>query len=1295
MQFFFRRYTSQKDASQGPIGQPVISKVELPKYTVDEVWNRSSVSIEIGDRFIVHATAEIKRRGVLEPFVLLPWRPDYNLLETKSLVHRMFAGDFGLEDADIVREVKFSDVLVLVSVLKWVWARIPGGVVSWDVYDLFKAGEEDLKMSEVAFKTLIPLVSESTARSRIIFNFFDVLSSITSHWKMTSMSGIKVAKLACWWAFSLSDELKKREDETVKPSNYGPSEYLSHRATFSEAYKLWMRAAEASSHLYFAYLRSEAASIQISVTTLSALPAALSSLLASTPYPPRLTSSDVTESLFLSSFVSEPSNNVLATLQHFYGLARRNGSVSSVSIDDEVVNAFLYADPTERAYDTYLTPESSRLLCDIGDNLRQFDCNRTVSGAHMNASITENVGFDQYYRTDPKYVNDYDRPRTRTVSGSSVWSTNRTIEPESPVTANAWSEFATHGFYSDSNIPKIMDPEKYIPDIAILTAQPRNKQFGLRTNQSAYLEPLSAELGALQSAKVPLDYSFWWTWLCAYGPEETPFRRSIFCSCLLIEFDASAMGLSHGMTNSDRFVIIEERMIKAVHQVVRSRDRSFYRHYNGVQHIRRLASRNFKFRTRPESSVVAAAAGMKLKERASLLSLYREFQSNMTNNGSMTVSMVDHSDPGDDRVRRLYDVVNSSTIKSSESDSSKPNLSEAYSEAASYDNISWMPNAPLNQSLQQEFQQLRVSRRLKAVSVVLEDKETIAKALQWAADDSLVSTVTENTPGNVDQLLPTPAPSGLELNDDYAQDTTITPNSVQKQVVPVKISPVAHIVAENGSQRKLQKVFKLKDELAATSVALDSVQTKPALTKTEVKSEKFKSLGFRKALANFFGHSSRKRNKALAVNTEESTLRMLEVTKGDDIRFDTPVQSEQPMQPAEVFAEMSKGMDAEPSGSITATTSSDHEQEVFNANEVKAGSVENFVGAQSYAETSAEVMQERRGNDFEAEYGALSTDSEPANIEIQLISPVTISESRLNQENERQESKRFPQKDNSGEARFPFLKRKPIPAMGRRSQVVKMPLGNSQAVIGGVISAAGSSMDASAKEGTDSRTSQVNSHAASPEKDAPMSITRRSLRSVSVEQMEPLKPSMPPINSFNAAENSISHEGIEVKPEASHKNRSIQMVYQGQKSFGSNELHTDLSFAGRHPSVFGERESSTNLLIDFKPTPVGHEVSNTRPVPRTSFERHSVRSDVQARFMNRSSDITVDDTQFFLPARQAVNEAESSKHLSGDSTMKHVPFDHRVSAPDELHSRPDFVLLNSQNQVTPEKSPRLSKSNFI
>ena len=89
--------------------------------------------------------------------------------------------------------------------MKWCWSRLAGGVVTWDAYELFKVGEQDSNMARDAFATFIPLSVESDARTKIIFDFFDLMAAIAAHWKANGMGGRKLSRLAGWWAFEQID----------------------------------------------------------------------------------------------------------------------------------------------------------------------------------------------------------------------------------------------------------------------------------------------------------------------------------------------------------------------------------------------------------------------------------------------------------------------------------------------------------------------------------------------------------------------------------------------------------------------------------------------------------------------------------------------------------------------------------------------------------------------------------------------------------------------------------------------------------------------------------------------------------------------------------------------------------------------------------------------------------------------------------------------------------------------------------------------------------------------------------
>lgn len=121
-----------------------------PTATVAFLWNRTRIKPENAVFFLDVASAEIKRRGVLEPLILLPFRPSYALRDAQQFIAHIFPNtdDMGFavpaEDSDkyMQHQVQYENIFVLVSAIKWVWARLPGGVVKWEIYEVFKAAEE-------------------------------------------------------------------------------------------------------------------------------------------------------------------------------------------------------------------------------------------------------------------------------------------------------------------------------------------------------------------------------------------------------------------------------------------------------------------------------------------------------------------------------------------------------------------------------------------------------------------------------------------------------------------------------------------------------------------------------------------------------------------------------------------------------------------------------------------------------------------------------------------------------------------------------------------------------------------------------------------------------------------------------------------------------------------------------------------------------------------------------------------------------------------------------------------------
>lgn len=163
--------------------------------------------------------------GLDTPFLLLPFRPTSDPSGARNFVRNFcnYSFDRGhpMSGRVLAQELRLTDPMVLCSVLKWCWSRLAGGVVTWEAYELFRQGEHgeymlrkdtgradnlpDSNLARDSFATFIPLSNESDARTKIIFDFFDLLSAIAAHGKSNGLGGRKLSRLAGWWAFQHED----------------------------------------------------------------------------------------------------------------------------------------------------------------------------------------------------------------------------------------------------------------------------------------------------------------------------------------------------------------------------------------------------------------------------------------------------------------------------------------------------------------------------------------------------------------------------------------------------------------------------------------------------------------------------------------------------------------------------------------------------------------------------------------------------------------------------------------------------------------------------------------------------------------------------------------------------------------------------------------------------------------------------------------------------------------------------------------------------------------------------------
>lgn len=200
-----KKTTQAQQDSSGQRSAPV-----RPRYV--STWDSTHVEPDEVEELLHSCTVEIKSRAEAldTPFLLLPFRPEYDSNSSKTFIRNFYAanreGRSEYRGAALQQELRLSTAEVLCSIVKWCWARLPGGVVSWNIYELFRLGESESGMLRTAFDTFIPLSAPSESTKNIICDFFDLLAAIAAHGKVNGLTGSKLSRLAGWWAFALPDD---------------------------------------------------------------------------------------------------------------------------------------------------------------------------------------------------------------------------------------------------------------------------------------------------------------------------------------------------------------------------------------------------------------------------------------------------------------------------------------------------------------------------------------------------------------------------------------------------------------------------------------------------------------------------------------------------------------------------------------------------------------------------------------------------------------------------------------------------------------------------------------------------------------------------------------------------------------------------------------------------------------------------------------------------------------------------------------------------------------------------------
>ncbi|KAI2616040.1 DUF1708-domain-containing protein [Hypoxylon sp. NC1633] len=487
------RSKSKKNANLQDLTHQLPSK---PRW--DDAYTRTTVEPEEVQDLINRCTAELKARALDLPFLLLPFRPTSDPSAVRIFIRHFFDDSQSLRGEALLQELRMTEPMVLSGVLKWCWSRLSGGLVGWDAYELFKVGEQDSRMARDSFSTFIPLSVENQARSQIIFNYFDLLSAIAAHGKSNGFGGRKLSRMAAWWAF----------------------EHKDTGSGFEGGYKSWLSAADATSHLFFAYLRS--LSPLQARAGISMLPMSLQKLLQETEYPPHTPSLMMSTTYKVVMIVDTVSPTPFALLRRANHFQYRD--------DDQALRDFSeYEDPV-----TALTEECRRVLKAISLANQSIVSSSKHSTSLRDASWSrfEDIGFGDALEEveeddDTVKINQIRNPRGLRSTPASGANLGRPTTP-------SWADFLSSGFVDDApNSPSnlLLPPDKILPPIETTVRQRSSQSHRPRLESDRHLEP--GELASI--THFDLDDSFWWVWMSSLAPEETAERKSAFGRCAVIE----------------------------------------------------------------------------------------------------------------------------------------------------------------------------------------------------------------------------------------------------------------------------------------------------------------------------------------------------------------------------------------------------------------------------------------------------------------------------------------------------------------------------------------------------------------------------------------------------------------------------------------------------------------------------------------------------------------------------------------------------------------------------------------
>ncbi|RCK60859.1 Morphogenesis-related protein MSB1 [Candida viswanathii] len=309
-------------------------------------------------------TQELKKRGTKTPHIFLPFRSKINDEKLELFLSSIAPqGELRNHDEPYLTQVcAKTDEFTLICCLKYFWSRLPNNeVIGWDIYLEFKRREKEKGYPKNAFLTIMPKCLSSPAHASIVYDFLDLILSITSNSQFNYLSGRKISKMASFWAFSCKQHFLNTPFYDATEENF--------ETNFIEGVDSWKKSTNALFHLVLAFLRSMLP--ETNSETLK-IPKTLQSLLVTTQYPPS-SQHDADRGLLRNSITipcvcvstTQPSKNpyeLISKVRHSLKFDKKD---DFLSIENYTILKNLFTKKGTYEIVNSLTDESKRILSRI------------------------------------------------------------------------------------------------------------------------------------------------------------------------------------------------------------------------------------------------------------------------------------------------------------------------------------------------------------------------------------------------------------------------------------------------------------------------------------------------------------------------------------------------------------------------------------------------------------------------------------------------------------------------------------------------------------------------------------------------------------------------------------------------------------------------------------------------------------------------------------------------------------------------------------------------------------------